>query len=44
MAIKQIQFPQDTMVIVHDDLESDLGKFRVVAGTSFQGHNGLKSI
>lgn len=32
------------MVVLHDDLEQKLGKFRVVAKTSFRGHNGLRSI
>ena len=30
--------------MVHDDLEQKLGRYRLVKGTSFKGHNGLRSI
>jgi peptidyl-tRNA hydrolase, PTH1 family len=37
--------PSDgAIVVAHDDLEQKLGKYRIVAQTSFKGHNGLKSI
>ena len=32
------------MVVVHDDLEQKVGDFKIMKGTSFAGHNGLKSI
>lgn len=32
------------LIVLHDDLEQKPGRFRVVQGTSFKGHNGLKSI
>ena len=32
------------LIVIHDDLEQKLGKYRIVAETSFKGHNGLKSI
>jgi PTH1 family peptidyl-tRNA hydrolase len=36
--------PLDTIVVVHDDLELDLGQIKVKRGGSSGGHNGLKSI
>ncbi|KAI5957979.1 hypothetical protein KGF57_002787 [Candida theae] len=36
---------QSSLIVLHDDLERDLGKFQFrKAGTSSRGHNGLKSI
>lgn len=36
---------QSRLIVLHDDLERDLGKFQVrKSGTSSRGHNGLKSI
>ena len=35
---------KEQLIVFHDDLEQDLGKFRILKGTSFKGHNGLKSI
>ena len=36
--------PLAKLVVVHDELESPLGKVRVrVGGSSVKGHNGLKS-
>ena len=32
------------LVVVHDELESPLGKIRVRHGGSAKGHNGLKSV
>ena len=32
-----------TLVVVHDELESPLGKIKVKIGGSVKGHNGLKS-
>jgi len=31
-------------LVVHDDLESKLGKFKIKEGGSAEGHYGLKSI
>lgn len=33
-----------SLVIVHDELESPLGKIKVKHGGSARGHNGLKSV
>ena len=35
---------EEGLIVLHDDLEQKIGQFRVVKGTSFKGHNGLKSI
>ena len=35
---------KENLIVIHDDLEQKVGKFRIVNGTSFKGHNGLKSI
>ena len=43
-AISSFKIPPENMIILHDDLEQKLGKYRIVKGTSFKGHNGLKSI
>ena len=43
-ALKVFNVPQENIIVLHDDLEQKLGKFRIVKGTSFKGHNGLKSI
>lgn len=32
------------LVVVHDELESPLGKIKVKQGGSAKGHNGLKSV
>ena len=34
---------QAKLVIIHDELESQLGKIKVKVGGSAKGHNGLKS-
>lgn len=40
-----IQIPSiKNIIIVHDDLESILGKAKIKEGGSAEGHNGLKSI
>ena len=35
--------PRAKLVVVHDELESPLGKIKVKVGGSARGHNGLKS-
>ncbi len=35
--------PRAKLVVVHDELESPLGKIKVKIGGSARGHNGLKS-
>ena len=43
-ALRTFGAEQESLVVVHDDLEQKVGRFRIVQGTSFKGHNGLKSI
>ncbi|MDD4412227.1 MAG: aminoacyl-tRNA hydrolase [Patescibacteria group bacterium] len=33
-----------TLIVIHDDLDLDLGRFKVTADSSSAGHNGIKSI
>jgi PTH1 family peptidyl-tRNA hydrolase len=34
----------DTLVVIHDDLDIDLGKMKVAVGSRSAGHNGVQSI
>ena len=43
-ALKAFSIPKEQIIVLHDDLEQKLGKYRIVKSTSFKGHNGLKSI
>ena len=43
-SLKAFSITKESIIVVHDDLEQKLGSFRIVQGTSFKGHNGLKSI
>ena len=43
-ALSTFKIPKENIIVIHDDLEQKLGKYRIVKGTSFKGHNGLKSI
>ena len=43
-ALKAFTIPKEQIIVLHDDLEQKLGKYRIVKSTSFKGHNGLKSI
>ena len=36
--------PSAKLVVLHDDLESPLGKIRMKVGGSAKGHNGIKDI
>ena len=38
------QIPTQNIIIVHDDLDSHVGKCKIKVGGSAEGHNGLKSI
>ncbi len=42
MAKNKIEKQQ--LIVIHDCLETKLGKIKLQQGTSFKGHNGLKSI
>ena len=42
--LSTFKLDKSSLVVVHDDLEQKIGKYRIVQGTSFKGHNGLKSI
>ena len=43
-SLKVFGVEKESIIVLHDDLEQKLGKFRIVKSTSFKGHNGLKSI
>lgn len=43
-AMRSEKIEKANLIVIHDDLEQKLGRVRVVKGTSFKGHNGLKSI
>lgn len=34
----------DTLIVIHDDLDIDLGKMKVAVGSRSAGHNGVQSI
>lgn len=36
LCIKQNKIPVENLIVLHDDLEQKIGKFRVVKGTSFK--------
>lgn len=36
--------PDAKLVVIHDELESPLGKIKVKEGGSARGHNGLRSV
>jgi PTH1 family peptidyl-tRNA hydrolase len=38
------KIPLDTIVVIHDDLDLELGQIKLKRGGSSGGHNGLKSI
>ena len=44
MCLKHSKIDKTDMVVIHDCLETKLGKVKLMQGTSFKGHNGLKSI
>ena len=33
-----------TLILIHDDLDLPLGKFKIQVGKSPQGHNGVKNV
>ena len=38
------KIPLNDIIVIHDDLDLDLGKIKIKQGGSSAGHNGLKSI
>lgn len=42
--MKFYKAPLENLIVIHDELDLDLGKIRVKKGGSAGGHNGLKSI
>ena len=42
--IPKLDRPTANLVVVHDELESALGRIKVKRGGSAKGHNGLKSV
>ena len=43
-AMKKYNVNGNGLVVLHDNMELDIGEVKLVCDTSFQGHNGLKSI
>lgn len=43
-ALQTFSVNQKQLIVLHDDLEMKIGNYKIVQGTSFKGHNGLKSI
>ena len=42
--MKKYNVLSSQLVVLHDDMESNVGKVKYISNNSFQGHNGLKSI
>ena len=42
--IKYFKIPIKDILIIHDDLDLDLGKYRIKFNSSHGGHNGIKSV
>lgn len=42
--IKRLKLNVESLIVVHDDLDIPLGKFKIQQGTGPQLHNGIKSI
>ena len=38
------QIPPEQIVVIHDDLDLDAGRIKIVCGRGSGGHNGIKSI
>lgn len=38
------QIPPEQIVVIHDDLDLDAGRIKIVCGRGAGGHNGIKSI
>ena len=38
------KIPLENLIVIHDDMDLKLGKFREKVGGSSAGHNGIKSI
>jgi PTH1 family peptidyl-tRNA hydrolase len=38
------QIPPERIVVIHDDLDLDVGRLKIVTGRGAGGHNGIKSI
>lgn len=38
------QIPPEKIVVIHDDLDLDAGRIKIVCGRGSGGHNGIKSI
>ncbi|CAG8491534.1 13012_t:CDS:2 [Funneliformis caledonium] len=43
-AARELQFSHSNMIIIHDDMQRELGKFSIKNGGSASGHNGIKSV
>ena len=44
LCMNKHQIDKTKLIVIHDCLETKLGKVKLQQGSSFKGHNGLKSI
>lgn len=44
MIASYYQIPPEDIVVIHDDLDLDSGRIKIVSGRGSGGHNGIKSI
>ena len=44
LACRKYSIQTPNLIVLHDCLETKVGKFKVSTTASFKGHNGLKSI
>ncbi|CAG8526199.1 13390_t:CDS:2 [Ambispora gerdemannii] len=43
-AVKELGFSLSNVIVIHDDMERELGKMSIKNGGSANGHNGIKSL
>ncbi|CAG8511507.1 2650_t:CDS:2 [Ambispora leptoticha] len=43
-AVKELRFSLSNIIVIHDDMERELGKISIKNGGSANGHNGIKSL
>ena len=44
LCMNKHQIDKQKLIVLHDCLETKIGKVKIQKSTSFKGHNGLKSI
>ncbi len=42
--LKYFNLQKEDLIVIHDDIDLDLGKIRIVKNSSAGGHNGIKSL